>query len=142
MSQTFCHILVCPSLWCLYPVISSIVVVGGLRCCALLHSVSDLKATQMNVQHSLIQELLLYKFELGHKATEATKNICCAKDEGTVGHSMVTRWFKKFCFRCQNLDDQARSSRPKTMDSEAMLQARETNLVSSIRRVSGELGIS
>ena len=33
----------------------------------------------MNVQHSLIQELMFYELELNHNITEATKNICCAK---------------------------------------------------------------
>ena len=57
-------------------------------CIALL---CDLKATQMNMQYSLIWDLMIYKFELGHKAMEATKNVCCAKDEGAVDHSTVTR---------------------------------------------------
>ena len=34
---------------------------------------------------------MLYAFELGHNAIDATKNICCAKDEGTVDHNLVTR---------------------------------------------------
>ena len=38
--------------------IGSIVVVGALAHCALLHYMSDLKAAQMNEQHSLIQELM------------------------------------------------------------------------------------
>ena len=38
----------------------------------------------MNVQYWLIQELMLYEFDLGHKAMEATKNIHCANDEGTI----------------------------------------------------------
>ena len=39
--------------------IGCIVVVGVLTCCALLYSISDLKAEQMNVQCSLIWELML-----------------------------------------------------------------------------------
>ena len=62
--------------------VGSIVVVGALTCCALLHSICDLKATQMNVPHSLIQKLMLYKFKLGQNTAETTKNICCAKCEG------------------------------------------------------------
>ena len=65
----------------------SVVVVGALTCCALLHLVCDLKAAQMNMQYSLIQELMLYKFKLGHNAMEATKNICCMQDESSVHHS-------------------------------------------------------
>ena len=42
----------------------------------------------------------------------------------------------------KNLDDQARSGRPKSVDSKAVLQAIEENMVSNIQRVSGELGIS
>ena len=84
----------------------------------LLH---DLKAVQTNMQCSLIQEFMLYIFELGHSTTKATKNICRAKCEGAVDHSTVTRWFKKFCLGCKNLNDQARSSRPKTMDSKVTL---------------------
>ena len=40
--------------------VGSIIVVGELTGCALFHSECDLKAAQMNVQHSLIQELMLY----------------------------------------------------------------------------------
>ena len=54
-------------------------VVGALTHCALLHSICDLKATQMNMQFSLIEELMFYEFKLGHNVMEVTKNICCAK---------------------------------------------------------------
>ena len=43
------------------------------------------------MQNILIKELMLNEFELGHNAVEATQNIC-AKDEGTIDHSAVTRW--------------------------------------------------
>ena len=59
-------------------VISSIVVVSILICCALFHSIGDLKDTQMNVQCSLIQELMIYKFELGHNIAKIIKkNLFC-----------------------------------------------------------------
>ena len=48
----------------------------------------------------------------------------------------------QFCTGWNNLDNQASSSRPKTVDSEVMLQPRETNPASNTQRVSGELGIS
>ena len=53
--------------------VCSIVVVGALTHCALLHPWCDLKATLINMQHSLIQELILYEFKLGHNTIEATK---------------------------------------------------------------------
>ena len=78
VSQKFSNILVRPSLLYVYQVteavIGSIVVLGALAYCALLHSACDL-----NVQPNLIQELMLYKFEPSHNSTEATKSICCAK---------------------------------------------------------------
>ena len=61
---------------------------------------------------------------------EATKSIC-PKGEGAVDHSIETRWFKNFCSGCQNLDDQAKSGRPDTMDCKAVFQAIEANSVSS-----------
>ena len=113
-------------------------VVGELTCCALL----DLKAAQMNMQCRLIQELMLNEFKLVHNAAEATKNICCVKGEGTVDYNTVTRWFKKFCLGYKNCNDQVRLGRPKTMDSEDLLQAIEANLVSSTWSVSGKFRIS
>ena len=85
----------------------------------------------MNMHSSLIQKLKLYEFEMVQNTVEATKNICWAKDDGAVDYSVVTRWVKKFCTGCKNLNDQARSGRPKTTESEAMLQAIEANPASS-----------
>ena len=42
----------------------------------------------MNMQNNLIWELMLDKFKLGYKTIEATKIICCAKDEGAVDHNI------------------------------------------------------
>ena len=49
-------------------------------------------------------------------------------------YSTVTKWFMKFCLGCKNLNDESRSGRPKTMDSEVI----EANLV----RLSGKLNIA
>ena len=107
--------------------VGSVVGIGALTCCAELHSMCDLKATQMNVQCNLIRELMLYEFDLTHNTAKATKNIC-AKSEGTVYHSAVIRWFKKFCLGCKNLNNQARSGRPKTMNSKDVIEAIEAYL--------------
>ena len=99
----------------------SIVVVGTLTCYALLYSVCDLKAAQINEQRCLSWEFMLFVFELHNKTVEATKNICCSKVEGAVDDSTVIRWPQKNS-DCKNLDDQARLERPEAMDSEAMFQ--------------------
>ena len=57
----------------------------------------DLKATQMNVQYTVIQEFMFHKFKLGHNTVKATENICCVKCKGRVDHSTVTRGFKELC---------------------------------------------
>ena len=77
----------------------------------------------MNVQSSIIWELALYRFELGHNAAEVTKNILCMKVKGAVDYSIVTRLFKEFCLGYKGLIYMARSCRLKTVDSEAMLLA-------------------
>ena len=123
--------------------VGNIAVVGVLRHCALYRCVCDyLKADHMNVQHSLIQELMVYEFEMDHNTAEATKNICCAKGEGAIDHDSVSSGFKKFCSGYKTLDDQKRSGRPKVIDTDAVLQAIESNLMSNFQRVSGELGFS
>ena len=45
---------------------------------------------------------------------ETTKNIC-VKDESSLDPNTVNRWFQKFGSICENLNDQARSSRPKSV---------------------------
>ena len=72
-----------------------IVVVGELTHFVFLHFVHNLKVTQMNVQHNRIGKFMLYKFKLGHKAMEATKNICRVKDEGAVDQSTVKKVKRK-----------------------------------------------
>ena len=61
----------------------------------------DLETAQINVW----QELRGYVFKLGDNGIEAIKNICPAKSEGVVDHSIVTRCWKKFCLGCKNLNN-------------------------------------
>ena len=70
---------------------------------------------------------MVYEIKLGHNIVETTKNICCAKGEGAVDHSIVSRWFKKFCSDCKNLNNQTKSGTFKTMDSKTVHQAIGTN---------------
>ena len=57
----------------------SIVVVGALIRCALLHPAFDLKIAQINKQRSLIREFIFCKFELGYNTAEATKTLVLRK---------------------------------------------------------------
>ena len=49
---------------------------------------------------------MLYKFKLGQNVKEATKNICFVEGEGTIGQSIVSRFFKKFCLSFKILNNQ------------------------------------
>ena len=147
MNKKFCNILEYVSLQHVWPmrlkpckvlpIVYSIVVVGALTCCALLHSVHDLKAAQMSVECSLIHELMFYKFELGHIATEATKNICGVKGEGAVDHSADVS--RNFMHVAKTLMIRQHEVGQKVMIPRPFLEA---NLESSAGRASGELSIS
>ena len=77
---------------------------------------------------------------MGHNIMETTKNIC-AKDEGTVDHSPVTKWFKKFHLWYKNLDNQVKSGGPKRVDCKTVLQTIEANQLSSTWKVSGKFSM-
>ena len=48
--------------------------------------------------------------------------ICCAQGEGAIDDCTVTKLFKKFCSNCKNLNNQARSAQPKTLDNKILAQ--------------------
>ena len=116
--------------------LGSIVVVGVLTCPALFHSVGDLKAVQMNVQHSLIQEFMLYKFELDHSNTETSKNIW-RYSWSQYNNQMAQKNFTQVAIilriREGHIDLKAWILR--------LIQVIESNLVSSTWRISDRLGI-
>ena len=114
--------------------VDSVVVVDALTRYTLQLSVCDLKAARMNMQRSLIRELMIYEFELDHNTAVATKNIGCVNSESAVDHS-TNQMVEKICLGCKKLNDQARTDRPKFVDSEAVLQVIEANPVSSSQRI-------
>ena len=63
--------------------------VSALTLCALLHFVCDLKVIQINVQYSLIWELVLYKLELSDNTTGATKKHLLCKVAVDYSNQMV-----------------------------------------------------
>ena len=97
----------------------------------------------MNVQHSLIWELILYEFKLGHNTTEVTKNTYCMKGEGPVDYNSSNQMVSKILLRLQEPQQSGKFRvRLKTLDSVAVVLALEINPVSSTWSVSGELSIS
>ena len=68
--------------------------------------------------------------------------MCCSKCEGGVDYSTVISWFKNFCPRGKNHNDRLRLNKLKTMEFQVVFQTIETNLVSIIHKLYGEIGIS
>ena len=80
----------------------------------------------------------------GDNTKEATKNICCIKDEDAVDHSnQMNQMIEKTLFRLQrtSMISQCQAGW-KIVNSKAVLKAIIANLASSTQRVSGKLGIS
>ena len=94
----------------------------------------------MVAQKSLIRELLLYEFELGHNAAEAIKNICTAKGENAVKKRTAFNWFKKFKNGNKDLEEKARSGRPLSINPDVLREAFEVEPATSTRRLSAALG--
>ena len=114
--------------WKVPSVVGSIMVICALTCCEMLHTMCDLKVTQMKMQRSLIQEVMFYKFKLGHNIAEAAKQLL-----HEVDRHRITRRFGNFSSFCNNIDDQA---------SKGLLWTKAANLECSTQRVSGKLDIS
>ena len=62
----------------------------------------------------------------------------CTKRECIFDNGTVTKWFKKFCSVCRNLDDQAKLCKSKGGDFETLLQSIMTIQESSTLRVSDD----
>ena len=87
---------------------------------------------------SKIRSLLLYEFQLGHGATEATKNVCTTLGKDAVNIRTTQRWFEKFRQGDQGLEDQPRSGRPRELDREALIAHVEANPTKSTRMLAAD----
>ena len=98
---------------------------------ALLNSVCDLKAAQVNVQHNLIWERMLYKFKLSHDTADATRKHLCKM--WRCSWLQYNNWMvEEISLGLQkNLMIRQRSGQLKTLESKAVLQAIEVNPASS-----------
>lgn len=79
----------------------------------------------MNISRVDIRKLLKYEFQLGHRASEATKNINRAQGAKTVEESTVRRWFFKFRNGDLNLDDKPRPGQPRKINWHSVVNAIE-----------------
>ena len=73
----------------------------------------------MTLGKKKIQAIFLFKFQMGWKTAETTRNINNAFGPGTANECTVQRWFKKFC-RDKHLEDEDHSGRLSEVDSEQL----------------------
>ena len=65
-----------------------------------------------------IQVIFLFEFKMGCKAAETTRNINNAFGSVTANEHTVQWWLKKFCKRCESLEDEEHSGWPSDVDND------------------------
>lgn len=88
-----------------------------------------------------IRVLLRHYWKQGINATKAAEKICQVEGENLVSDAVARFWYRKFKNGEVGLEDQPRSGRPNTVDTEALRNAVEANPSTSTRRLSDELDI-
>lgn len=81
----------------------------------------------METNKTLIRGCLLYEYKHGTKAAVAAQKICTAFGDDVVSDRTAQKWFKKFSSGDFNLNDEARSGRPKIINNEDLQQVVEAN---------------
>ena len=66
----------------------------------------------MMLDKNQVRVIFLFKFKMGHKVAETTRNINNAFGPGTANDCTVQWWFKKFCKGDESLEDEEDSGRP------------------------------
>ncbi|CAF1574535.1 unnamed protein product, partial [Didymodactylos carnosus] len=100
------------------------------------------RETEINLSRREIRVLLLYEFFLGHKATEATNNICRTMGQDIISTRTAQRWFSRFDNGDFELDDSPRSGRPTEIDLDQLKQLIEDDPRLATRCVAKQLGCS
>ncbi|CAK9804076.1 Histone-lysine N-methyltransferase SETMAR [Anthophora quadrimaculata] len=81
----------------------------------------------MSAPNTVIRAILLYEFKLGTNAVEASRKICIAFGGGSVTSRTAQRWFKKFVSGDESLEDEVRSGRPSSLNTDELRIMIETN---------------
>jgi len=77
---------------------------------------------KMEKSKAHIRHCMLYEYQLGNSAAQATRNICRAISEGAVSQMTVSSWFNRFRNGDYTLEDQHRSGRPQEINLDELKQ--------------------
>ena len=89
-----------------------------------------------------IRHCLLYEFQLGHSASQATSNICRALGPGTISQPTAHRWFKRFSSQNYDLEDEPRSERSDKLVLDGLKELVERDPRQTIRCLASTFGCS
>ena len=76
-----------------------------------------------------IRHCLLYEYQLGHSAPQATRNICSAIGQHVISTTTACYWFSRFRKGNFSLQDEPRSGRPTEINLDLLKQVIEENLL-------------
>ena len=97
---------------------------------------------EMKISRRELRVLLLHEFRLGHKATEATINICSTMGKGALSIRTAQHWFNRFKNDNFELNDLPRAGRPLEVDIDVLKQLIEEDPRLTTRCLAERLGCS
>ena len=98
--------------------------------------------SEMKISRRELRLLQLHEFRLGHKATEATSNICGTMGKDVLSNCTAQRWFNRFKNGNFELDDLPHSGRPLEVDMGVLHQLIEEDRRLTTRCLAERLGCS
>lgn len=97
---------------------------------------------KMDISRKEVRLLLLHEFRLGHKATEAVRNICISMGEHTVSYDTAKRWFQRFKEGNFDLEDEPHQRRSRAINIDFLKQLIDEEPRLTVRGLADRLGCS
>ncbi|OPJ78902.1 hypothetical protein AV530_008735 [Patagioenas fasciata monilis] len=96
---------------------------------------------EMMLGKKQIQVIFLFKFKMGHKAVETTRNISNTFGPGTANECTVQWWFKKFHKGDKSLEDEEHRGRPSQVDNDQLRAITKADPLTTTGEVAEKLSI-
>ncbi|XP_069403511.1 protein AF-10 isoform X9 [Ovis canadensis] len=108
----------------------------------LLNSQQLTPTMEMMLDKKQIQAVFLFKFRMGRKAVETTRNVNNAFGPGTANRCTVQWWFEKSLKGDESLEDEEHSSQPSKVDNDQLRANIEADPLKTKREFAEELNVS